>query len=198
MNNREVNDELLINEAVQGVLCGDLDAFERLIRRFEGPLQAWLAVQSPPGVDVGEIAQRSFVAAYLRIADFKPGTSFSNWLFTIAKYQLKTETTRLRRVADFRARYAPEFLQRELDRRSSEPPELQVARLEHLKVCLETLREDVRRFIDWRYNEEITLEEMAVRSDRSVAAVKKQLWLLRKKLQKCVESRLTVAEGGVL
>lgn len=68
-------------------------------------------------------------------------------------------------------------------------------RLEYLQACVDSLGEHLRRFITWRYNEEIPLEEMANRSGRSVAAVKKQLWLIRQKLQQCVENRLAVAEG---
>jgi len=38
---------------------------------------------------------------------------------------------------------------------------------------------------------------MAARTGRSVAAIKKQLWLLRQKLQQCIEGKLA-AEGGVV
>lgn len=187
--------DTMLDAALQRVRGGDVAAFSVVVRRFERPLRAWLAAQAPPGVDVDEIAQRSFVAAYTRLSEFALGTSFSAWLFTIARYQLKTETTRLRRVADYHTRYAPDLLQRELERRGGEPPELWTTRIEHLQACLETLGEHLRRFITWRYVEEIPLEEMAARSERSVAAVKKQLWLLRQKLLHCVESRMA-AEGG--
>lgn len=189
-------DDRQIDEALQRVRGGETAAFEPVVRRFERPLRAWLAAQAPPGVDVDDVAQRSFVAAYTRINEYAPGTNFAAWLYAIARYQLRTETTRLRRVADYHARYAPELLQRELERRAEEAPELWTLRLEHLQACLETLGEHVRRFVTWRYDEEIPLEEMAARSGRSVAAVKKQLWLLRQKLQQCVETRLAAAEGG--
>jgi hypothetical protein len=37
---------------------------------------------------------------------------------------------------------------------------------------------------------------MAERTGRSIAAVKKQLWILRQKLQECVEQKLATEEGG--
>ncbi|MBL6705100.1 MAG: hypothetical protein ISQ06_03245, partial [Planctomycetaceae bacterium] len=64
------------------------------------------------------------------------------------------------------------------------------------QVCLQSLGEHLRRFVNWRYDEEIPLEEMAARSGRSVAAVKKQLWKIRQSLQQCVETRMAEAEGG--
>lgn len=197
MTARKDNDNTQLEAAIRRTCEGDTAAFEVVVRRFETPLRTWLAGHVPPGIDVDELAQNTFVAAFSRLSDYSPGTRFEAWLFTIARYQLKTEVTRLRRVADYHARYAPDLLQRELQRRSDEPPELLVARLDHLKVCCETLGEHLRRFVTWRYEEEIPLEEMALRSGRSIAVVKKQLWKIRQKLHKCVEARMATAEGGI-
>ncbi len=192
----EHTDDALVEESLRLVRRGEVSAFEPIVRRFERPLRAWLASHAPPGVDVDEIAQRSFVAAFTRLDEYQPGTSFSAWLFTIARFQLRSETTRLRRVADYHARYAPDLLQRELDRRSEQPEEVMTARLEHLHDCLRLLGENLRQFVTWRYQEEISLDEMATRCGRSVAAVKKQLWLIRQKLQECIHRREAVAEGS--
>lgn len=184
-----------LEDALRRVCAGDSDAFETVVRRFERPLRAWLAAQAPPGIDIDDVAQRSFIASFTRLNEYQHGTNFGAWLFTIARFQLKTDTTRLRRVADYHTRYAPDLLCQELERRSDQSPGLQEARLEYLHTCLDTLAEHHRRFITWRYEEEIPLDEMSQRCGRSVAAVKKQLWQLRRKLHACVESR-TVAEGG--
>jgi RNA polymerase sigma-70 factor (ECF subfamily) len=61
---------------------------------------------------------------------------------------------------------------------------------------VQSLTEPLRRYLAWRYDEGIPLEEMAVRSGRSVAAVKKQLWSLRQSLKLCVERRMALAEGS--
>ncbi|MCC9600183.1 sigma-70 family RNA polymerase sigma factor [Stieleria sp. JC731] len=188
-------------ELERAIACargGETSAYEGVVRHFETRLRAWLAGQAPPGIDVDDIAQRTFVAAYSRLADYAPGTRFEAWLFAIARYQLKTEMTRLRRVADYHARYAPDLLQRELERRASGPTEFEIERLESLKTCVNSLADHLRRFIRWRYDEEISLEEMAIRSGRSVAAVKKQLWQIRQRLQECVEQRSVAGEGGEL
>jgi len=194
MTRKECTDSYSVDDAIRRVRKGDTAAFEVIVRQLERSLRAWLAVQAPPGVDVDEVAQRSFVAAFTRLSEYESGTNFAAWLFTIARFHLKTEVSRLRRVADYHVRYAPDLLQRELERRSLEPPEIVAIRLEYLQTCFEGLGEHLRRFITWRYTEAIPLEEIAVRSGRSVAAVKKQLWKLRRKLHECVEARMT-AEG---
>ena len=183
-------DDFSLDEVISRVLDGETVAFERLVRRFERPVRAWLATAAPPAVDVDEVAQRTFVIAFSRLNTYEVGTDFPAWLFTLARFQLKTELTRLRRVADYHARFAPDLLQRELDRRSDEKPELQQDRLDHLATCLNSLDGRLRRYITWRYEEEIPLEEMSARAGRSVSAIKKQLWQLRRALHDCIESHM--------
>lgn len=185
-------DDALIEAAIRQVRGGDVQAFATIVRRFERPLRAWLATHAPPGADVDEIAQTSFVAAFARLRDYSADTNFAAWLFTIARYQLKTEATRLRRIADYRSRYAPDLLARELDRRS-DVPAADDARLGFLRECLEAVDDRRRCFLTWRYDEALPLSEMAERSGRSVMAVKKQLWLLRRQLQECVEGKVAAS-----
>jgi RNA polymerase sigma-70 factor (ECF subfamily) len=191
-----MSDDSLPPETIRRARQGDVAAFEEIVRRFERPVRAWVATHCPPGGDSDEVAQKTFIAAFSRLQEFADGTSFPAWLFTIARYQLMTETTRLRRLADYHTRYAPDLLDRELERRASDPAGRMTARLAHLLTCLEGLGEPSRRFVDWRYTEQIPLQEMAERTGRSIAAVKKQLWILRQKLQECIEQKLAAEEGG--
>jgi RNA polymerase sigma-70 factor (ECF subfamily) len=188
--------DLLPPETIRRAREGDLAAFEEIVRRFEGAVRGWVVAHCPPGGDCDEVAQKTFIAAFTRLGEFQEGTSFGAWLFTIARYQLMTEATRLRRLADYHSRYAPDLLDRELERRATEPAGATTSRLAHLRTCLEALGEPGRRFIEWRYTEEISLQEMADRTGRSLAAVKKQLWLLRQKLQECIEQKLAAEAGG--
>ena len=120
MTTHTPNHDAQIDDAIRRVRGGDAGAFEVVVRKWERSLRAWLAACGPPGVDVDEVAQRSFIAAFSRLDEYRTGTDFGAWLFTIARFQLKTEATRLRRVADYHARYGLDLLQRELDRRSNE------------------------------------------------------------------------------
>lgn len=182
-----------IDTALRRVVSGEREAFEVVIRKYEQPLRGWLAAQSPPGVDVDDLAQRSFVAAFVRLNEFEVGTNFSAWLFAIARFQLKTETTRLRRIADYRARLIPDILARELERRSEDVSEGFEDRLEYLRACVRSLGKPMLQFLSWRYDEEIPLEEISRRSGRSIGAVKKQLWILRQKLKECIDARASAA-----
>jgi RNA polymerase sigma-70 factor (ECF subfamily) len=192
-----MSDDTLPPETIRRARQGDMAAFEQIVRRFERPVRAWVATHCPPGGDSDDVAQKTFITAFARLHEFADGTNFSAWLFAIARYQLMTETTRLRRLADYHTRYAPDLLDRELERRAANPAGRMTARLAHLLTCLETLGEPARRFVDWRYTDQIPLQEMAERTGRSIAAVKKQLWMLRQKLQECVEEKLAAEAGGL-
>jgi len=190
-------DDNLWPEIIRRARQGERAAMEAIVRRYQEPVRAWVAAHCPPGGDVDEVAQRTFVAAFTRIAEFQEGTNFGAWLFAIARFQLMTETTHLRRLADYRTRHGRDLLSRELERRAQEPDEVTATRLHYLRECLEALGEAGRQFITWRYTDELPLEEMAARSGRSVAVIKKQLWLLRQKLQQCIEGKLAASGGGV-
>ena len=136
MTRKVPSNDFPLDDAIRSVRNGNTAAFEIVVRQLERPLRVWLATHAPPGVDVDEVAQHSFIAAFTRLSDYKLGTNFAAWLFTIARFHLKTEVSRLRRVVDYHVRYAPDLLQRELERRSSEPPELQQAGLEITHVEL--------------------------------------------------------------
>lgn len=185
-------------EVYRQARAGEMGAIEFIVRHHQQPVRAWLAAHCPVGGDADDVAQRTFVAAISRIAEFEPGTNFSAWVFSIARYQLKTEATRLRRIADYHSRFAPDLLARELERRAEQPDGRTAERLEHLRACLAGMGESARQFLRWRYEDEIPLETMATRSGRSVAAIKKQLWLLRQKLQQCIEDKLTAEQRGTL
>lgn len=193
MNDSPLPTDSEIESAVRRTLSGETMAFEAIVRHFERPLRVWVATQAPPTIDVDDIAQRTLIAAFSQLDKYQPGTNFAAWLFTIARYQLKSELTRLHRIADYHTRFAPELLQRELDRRSDSMPDLQERRLTQLQRCVASLSEQESRFVVWRYDESLPLEQIAAHSGRSVAAVKKQLWKIRRRLQECVERHMSTA-----
>ncbi|MCO8124550.1 sigma-70 family RNA polymerase sigma factor [Stieleria sp. TO1_6] len=178
----------ILDEMIRRVVGGDLEAFAEIIRVCQRPVRAWIVSRCPPGGDADDVAQQTFVAAFKRIDDYQIGTDFRAWLFTIARYQLMAECTRLKRMADYHSRYLPHALSQELDRRTEGVAE-SPTRLTHLRECLQSVESNAREILDLRYGKELPLAEIAERSNRSVAAIKKHLFVLRQKLHDCVEKK---------
>lgn len=169
---------------------GDLEAFEGIIRGFERPIRAWAVAHCPPGGDADEVAQKTFIEAYRGLSEFRLGTNFYGWIFTIAAYQMKAETTRLRRLADYHRRYAPAAFAEALERRAASDQGAE-ERLLLLKGCIDRMDPASRSILGQRYEAGLPLDEIARSTRRSVGAIKKHLFILRAKLLDCVRSKLT-------
>jgi RNA polymerase sigma-70 factor, ECF subfamily len=81
-------------EAVRRVLAGDINAFEDIVRRWQGRLLnlAWRFSRDRGAAEA--MAQDAFVAAYRALATFRGESAFSTWLTAVA---LNTYRARLRR-----------------------------------------------------------------------------------------------------
>lgn len=179
---------------IRRVREGDPAGFEAVLRAFEWPVRTWIVAHCPPGGDADDVAQRTFIEAFKKIAGYAAGTDFRAWLFAIARYQLMAEATRLRRTADYHRRYAPHALAEELERRmDAVEADGRVEQLDQLRGCLAGLNPQAREILGQRYREGMPLEEISRRSGRSVGALKKYLFTLRAKLHECI-ARKTATE----
>jgi RNA polymerase sigma-70 factor, ECF subfamily len=66
------------------VLAGDVNAFEGIVRRWQGPLvnMAWRYCRDRARAE--ELAQEAFVRAWRGLATWRQESSFSTWLFALA------------------------------------------------------------------------------------------------------------------
>jgi len=183
-----------IDRAVDRVLGGDADAFGDVLRHYAWPVRTWVATRCPPGADADDVAQNTFVEAFKNIGKYQVGTDFGKWLFTIARYQVMAECKRLQRRGDNRKKYAPHALTQALLRRVESAEAEPEPRMELLRRCVEQLGDAAKAVLDQRYDQGVPLAVIAESTGRSVAAIKKQLFVVRHKLRDCVQSKL--AEGA--
>jgi|SRR6185503_5794975 len=176
---------------IRRVREGDPAGFEAILRAFEWPIRTFVVARCPPGGDADDVAQRTFIEAFKKIDVYREGTDFRAWLFSIAKFQVLAEATRLRRIADYHRRYAPVALAEELQRRVESVPDAD--RLDRLRDCLGGLNPQARDILGQRYREGLPLDEISRRSGRTVGALKKYLFTLRARLHDCI-ARKTATE----
>ena len=69
---------------VRRVLDGDVEAFEGIVRRWQGPLVnlAWRFTRDRGQAE--ELAQEAFLKAYSNLARWRGDGTFSTWLFALA------------------------------------------------------------------------------------------------------------------
>jgi len=74
------------NEAkvIRKVLLGDTQAFEVLVRRYQGPVYS-LMLRTVGDVDMAaDLAQEAFTRAYQKLETFKIGKRFFPWLYSLS------------------------------------------------------------------------------------------------------------------
>ena len=183
-----------LEHAVRLVQSGECDAFRDIVDAMLPAVRIFVAGGSLPGVDVDDVVQRTFVEAFRSIGQFKVGTDLQAWLLTIARYQLMMETTRLRRLADYHAKYVPVALARMTEMQLQAEPNDDV-RTSHLRDCLNELPEHARQVLRERYERDSSFAQMAELLGRTEGAIRKQLCLLRQQLHDCVARKLRL-EGA--
>jgi RNA polymerase sigma-70 factor (ECF subfamily) len=79
---------------VEQVLAGDTEAFEGIVRRWQGPLvnMAWRYCRDRARAE--EMAQEAFVRAWRGLAGWRRESSFSTWLFALAANVYRSELKR--------------------------------------------------------------------------------------------------------
>jgi RNA polymerase sigma-70 factor (ECF subfamily) len=79
---------------INRVLAGDVEAFEGIVRRWQGPLvnMAWRYCRDRGRAE--EIAQEAFIRAWRGLGSWRRESSFSTWLFALAANVFRTELKR--------------------------------------------------------------------------------------------------------
>jgi RNA polymerase sigma-70 factor (ECF subfamily) len=71
-------------DVVQAVLEGDKNSYARLVDTYSERIINYLARMTGSRYEAEELAQETFVRAYLALRSYKPQFKFSTWLFKIA------------------------------------------------------------------------------------------------------------------
>ena len=178
-----------LEQAVRRVQLGERDAFREVVQAMLPFVRGFVAGRSLPGIDVDDVVQRTFVEAFQSIGQFTAGTNLRAWMLTIARYQLMMETTRLKRLTDYHARYVPVALAKATESQLQNEADEDV-RAGHLWECLDALPEHARQVLRERYEHDRSFAQMAALLGRTEGAIRKQLCLLRQQLHDCVTRKL--------
>ncbi len=135
---------------------------------------------------IDEVVQEVAFICLRRIATFDRSRDFTAWALGVARLEVFTYRRRqvLLPLGDFP----------ELEIALSDPQELLSdqadVRRQALHICQERLSDQHRRFIDLRYGENCSHDEMAERLNMRAGTIKVALSRIRTLLRQCVEHRL--------
>src|SRR3979490_3095348 len=81
--------------AVENVLAGNVDAFENIVRRWQGPLVNLAYRFCHDRGRSEDMAQEAFLRAYRGLAQWRKDAVFSTWLFALATNLYRSELRRI-------------------------------------------------------------------------------------------------------
>jgi len=69
---------------VKRAKCGDLEAYDGLVRRYQERIYATIYHMTANHEDANDLAQETFIKAYQALKSFKGDSSFFTWVYRIA------------------------------------------------------------------------------------------------------------------
>ncbi|MBC8218477.1 MAG: sigma-70 family RNA polymerase sigma factor [Planctomycetes bacterium] len=175
-------------EIIRSVLGGDADSFRLLVQRYQRPVIRMIRNIVNDNHICEDIAQDVFLAAYRKLASFDVArSSFSTWLFTIARNRSISAIRKMRRVS----------LQSASDSRRSSQPTDALAQKEffsRLDEALQRLGVRQRTAFVLAEFEGLRYEEIAQIEGARIGTIKSRINRAKKKLRLVLQD----AEGEIV
>jgi RNA polymerase sigma-70 factor (ECF subfamily) len=170
------------------VLAGDTDTFATLVRRHEAEVWKVAAAMLGDRAATANLVQQTFVNAYERLEQYRPGHDFSRWLKGIARNLVREDLRKNEREGRTLSAYRDYILQLYADDGRSEQHlrDLDRAMIE----CRKELAPAASRALSLHYDEGLSVEEVATSIARTVAGTRQLLFRARLALRECIEKRL--------
>ena len=183
---------------VQESRGGSMDAFDELIRLFEGRVYNLAFRMVNNREDAGDLTQEIFVKLHRSLGKFRGQSRFSTWLYAVAANHCRTGLRKLRRIGFFESR----SLDAPLDaaagdaRHALEPvdpgasPATALERRElgeRIGAVVAGLPEELRTVLVLRDMQGLEYAEIARVLDCSLGTVKSRLWRARFRVKEGLE-----------
>lgn len=175
---------------IENILSGDLDAYEAVVRQYQGTLLGYAAHRLPDIDAAQEVVQLTFIRAYEQLDDYQPERDFGIWLCVICKHFILTELERQQRESRNLEKFSHALRLRIGEEMVSAANDGQHDLLPALRECLKNLQTQAASVVRLRYEERQSCRSIAESLDRTVTWVTSTLSRSRKVLRMCVESRL--------
>ena len=170
--------------------CPEVQLVQRLFVQEISALRGMLWALVPDRHRLDDIVQETFLTATRKAADFHEGTNFRAWLFVIARFKV-LHSLRERTLEHALAPDVIEALAAEVPAAADFDE-----RLIHLRDCVNKLPPQPRKMLHLRYENGLSIADVADRLGRRVNSIKVMLSRLRGSLRECIEKRQFLTTMG--
>jgi RNA polymerase sigma-70 factor (ECF subfamily) len=180
-------------ELVQEVRNGNRQAFTELMRRYQERVY-WTARRIVGGHDDAEdVAQETFVRAYLNLGEFRSDSQFFTWLYRIA-VNLSLNHLRKRQLVQYLRQ--SEMLARFLPAEETPVSEFEFRETEaRLQAAVQTLPERQKAVFVLRFFDGMSYEEIAKILKTSVGGLKANYFHALRKVREAMKDEIPDVGG---
>jgi RNA polymerase sigma-70 factor (ECF subfamily) len=164
------------------------DEFLGLLVQNQSYLQSYIACLLPNKNDCDDVLQETLSEMWHKFDEYEEGTNFKAWGVAIARlkilsYRRKYKTSRLHFSSD-----TIELLEKEAER-SADKQYMQDQK-EMLQQCLEKLSGKEKKYLSFRYKQQLTFQGIADHFGISMQGAYKAISLIHARLLRCIQSGL--------
>jgi RNA polymerase sigma-70 factor (ECF subfamily) len=167
------------------------DLFAELFVHNQTSLYRYIVTFVPNRADADELFQVTNLTLWKTWDRYDPQRPFLAWAYAIAQNHIRNF---FRKQQQRKWLFSDSFLE-ELSDIQLEEDEFLVRRQEALNLCLEKLAPKQRELLEWRYQGEQSMSEVARRRGLSLEAAYKAIQRIRASLFECI-NRATEMEAG--
>jgi len=179
-------------ELIALVTRGDEPAFNRLVQRYKDPLTSFAFRFLGDGDEADDIVQETLVRVYRNASSFDLSMKFSTWIYTIAANLARTRARRRSLGRFIRLGFSLEGQPRDLPSSAPLPDEEADAALREEEVhrAIQKLPLEFREVIVLRDIQELSYEEIAAITGKSVGTIKSRISRGRERLRALLQNIL--------
>ena len=179
-------------EIIAAGRAGDNDACAALVERYQRTLYYFVVGKVADDTEAKDIVQKSFVAAFQNLVDFRVGENFFAGLKGIALNHCRNEWRRHQSQARLAGRLLEEK-RAELELASFNiRPDEDDRRLAALRQCLEQLSPHEQTVVELRFVQKLPLATIGEQLGRGAEAARLFLYRIRQRLADCGKKRLSL------
>jgi RNA polymerase sigma-70 factor (ECF subfamily) len=168
--------------------------FVQLVVTHQPALRAFVLSLLPGSPEVDDVIQETNAEIWTKRGDFRIGTDFKAWMFSVAKFKVMAvwrdrQRRKVWTVPD-------ETLECLIERIENGALASTTERHEALRFCLSRLRIEDRNLILKRYIGDLNLDALARELGRKKDSLKVSLHRIRAALKVCMKRRINLMESG--
>jgi RNA polymerase sigma-70 factor (ECF subfamily) len=166
--------------------------FVQLVVNHQPALRAFVLSLLPGSPEVDDVIQDTNAEIWTKRGDFRIGTNFKSWMFSVAKFKVMSVwRDRQRRKVWAVPEETLTMLVERIEVGALADTE---SRHEALRVCLDRLRPEDRMLILNRYIDDQNLDRLEQESGRKKDSLKVSLHRIRTALRVCMNRRIQTGE----